>query len=100
MDTLRAELSAAQKTLEGLGYTYHGGELWKPPLGRAPGFALVDRLNAKLEAAKEALTPSAETKTAYMSEVKNGDSFVSWTAIKEIMRMIRTRWEAVNGRPE
>lgn len=25
---------AAIKTLEHLGYTYHGGELWKPPLGK------------------------------------------------------------------
>ena len=25
---------AAQRTLEHLGYTYHGGELWKPPLGQ------------------------------------------------------------------
>lgn len=25
---------AAARTLELLGYTYHGGELWKPPLGQ------------------------------------------------------------------
>jgi hypothetical protein len=30
------ERSAAMKTLEHLGYTYHGGEHWKPPLGAAP----------------------------------------------------------------
>lgn len=27
---------AAVKTLENLGYTYHGGEVWKPPLGPKP----------------------------------------------------------------
>lgn len=28
-----ATTQAALRTLDGLGYTYHGGELWKPPLG-------------------------------------------------------------------
>ena len=35
-----------------------------------------------------ALTPSSLTKAAYMSEVKDGRSYVSWEAIKEIMEMI------------
>jgi hypothetical protein len=30
---------AAIATLERAGYTYHGAELWKPPLGKAPTFA-------------------------------------------------------------
>ena len=30
--TLNEELIAAIKTLDFLGYTYHGGEQWKPPL--------------------------------------------------------------------
>ena len=29
-------LAAAELTLRGLGYTYHGGALWKPPLGPTP----------------------------------------------------------------
>ena len=29
---------AAVKTLERLGYTYHGGEQWKPSLGEKPDF--------------------------------------------------------------
>lgn len=28
--------AAAIATLERMGYTYHGAELWKPPLGRRP----------------------------------------------------------------
>jgi hypothetical protein len=28
--------NAAIKTLERIGYTYHGGEEWKPPLGEKP----------------------------------------------------------------
>lgn len=31
--TTTAEQTAAVRTLQLLGYTYHGGELWKPPLG-------------------------------------------------------------------
>lgn len=31
----RAEVFAAIKTLQGLGYTWNGGELWRPPLGKA-----------------------------------------------------------------
>ena len=32
------EHAAAVRTLELIGYTYHGGVLWKPPLGPAPTF--------------------------------------------------------------
>lgn len=28
--------AAAVRTLENLGYTYHGGELWEPPIGEVP----------------------------------------------------------------
>lgn len=31
----REEVFAAIKTLQGLGYTWNGGELWKPPVGQA-----------------------------------------------------------------
>jgi hypothetical protein len=30
--------AAAVKTLQRLGYTYHGAELWKPPLGKPPAY--------------------------------------------------------------
>lgn len=35
---LRNEVIAAVKTVQGLGYTFHGGEQWKPPLGPARVF--------------------------------------------------------------
>ena len=35
MKQLERKLSAAMSTLEHLGYTYHGGELWKPPIAEA-----------------------------------------------------------------
>jgi len=37
---------AAIRTLTRLGYTYHGGEQWKPPLGKAPAFASAARASA------------------------------------------------------
>jgi hypothetical protein len=33
---------AAQVTLQHLGYTYHGGEQWKPPLGKPPAYLTWD----------------------------------------------------------
>ena len=32
------EVKAAKATLINLGYTYHGGEMWKPPLGQPPAY--------------------------------------------------------------
>lgn len=65
-------------------------------------------VTAERDALLEALTPSAETKAAYMGEFKvsfpsvdeDGEEAltvadVPWTAIKEIMRAIRSRAEAI-----
>ena len=46
---MQIELSAI-RTLDKLGYTYHGGELWKPPIGEKPTFtqpAEVNRVHEK-----------------------------------------------------
>jgi hypothetical protein len=43
---LIAGAQAAVKTLDRLGYTYHDGEMWKPPLGKAPAFSAPDLLDA------------------------------------------------------
>ena len=60
-----------------------------------------DRLMAEKDAEiarlREALTPSAETKAAYWSEVEcdcpteTWRHYVPWTSIKQIMKMIRAR---------
>ena len=34
----RTKESAAVETLEGEGYTWNGGQLWKPPIGKAPAY--------------------------------------------------------------
>ena len=51
----QAEMDAAQSTLMRLGYTYHGGQLWKPPLGEAPRFDLLDALQSELAKARESI---------------------------------------------
>lgn len=48
---------AAVLTLASLGYTYDGGEQWKPPVGNPPAFDLIDSLRdsiAELERANAA----------------------------------------------
>lgn len=60
--TTHSAASAAIKTLQGLGYTHSGGEIWKPPIGQAPNFDLIDNLRtriARLEA--ELVTEAGRT---------------------------------------
>jgi len=49
---------AACRTLEHSGYTYHGGELWKPPLGSCP-MPLLEQIEA-LQAENESLKAQIE----------------------------------------
>lgn len=67
-------------------------------IAMAPDLAAeVLRLRAEVERLTEALTPSCDTKAAYMGEIhcdcptENWKHFVPWTSIKEIMAMIRAR---------
>jgi len=46
---------AAVQTLQRLGYTWRGGELWAPPIGKRPDFNLIDRLKAERDDARSAL---------------------------------------------
>jgi len=41
--------ASAVRTLERMGYTHEGGELWKPPLGEEPDWDLVRELGNKLK---------------------------------------------------
>lgn len=42
------ELESAERTLNQLGYTNQGGELWKPPIGKPVNFGLVEQLQIKM----------------------------------------------------
>ena len=58
---------------------------------------LMAEKDAEISRLREALTPSAETKAAYWSEVEcdcpteTWRHYVPWTSIKQIMKMIRAR---------
>ena len=71
-----------------------------PPVGfvlRAEHDRLMAEKGAEIARLREALTPSAETKAAYWSEVEcdcpteTWRHYVPWTSIKQIMKMIRAR---------
>jgi hypothetical protein len=51
-----AALHAAARTLKARGYTYNGGEHWRPPLGQKPNFKLLDSLHAELARYQEGHT--------------------------------------------
>jgi len=55
MSYIEQKQIAAGKTLEKLGYTWQGGELWKPPLGANPLPLLtrIDQLQAEVEALRK-----------------------------------------------
>jgi|GEM_PF-2090464 len=50
---------AAVATLENLGYTHEGGSLWKPPLGKAPDFNMLDSLRARAASLEDQLIAQA-----------------------------------------
>ena len=56
LDTIEAQskqiesMNSAEKTLRQMGYTNEGGEYWKPPLGKAPDFDLLNSLHMQIEA--------------------------------------------------
>ena len=47
-DSAEQAAMAAILTLQGKGYTYHGGQLWKPPIGNKPDFDLLDAAEATI----------------------------------------------------
>lgn len=47
------ETAAAIATLTDMGYTYSGGQHWKPPIGKKPDFDLIDRLRCQLEVSED-----------------------------------------------
>jgi hypothetical protein len=48
-----AAIEAAIATLTAMGYTYNGGQAWKPPIGKKPDFGLIDRLRCQLEVSED-----------------------------------------------
>jgi hypothetical protein len=87
-----------------MGHPHH----WKTAATLRALAAERDALKARAEAAeaevarlREALTPSGDTKAAYMGEIKDPETkrHVSWTAIKMIMSMISARAALQGDKP-
>lgn len=69
--TTQPEASAAIKTLQSIGYTYQGGEFWKPPIGKAPNFDLIDSLHARIaELNAQQAVPRVVTEQMHVAAVK------------------------------
>jgi hypothetical protein len=60
---------AAVATLENLGYTHEGGSLWKPPLGKAPDFNMLDSLRARAASLEDQLIAQANRAVIAEQEV-------------------------------
>lgn len=67
----RTKEGAAVETLESKGYTWHGGELWKPPLGKAPAYITGEQTRSELLQRAEKLADDAE---ALAERVSRGDT--------------------------
>lgn len=52
---IHGRMAKAEKSLHLAGYTDHGGELWKPPLGKRPDFEGMAALRAERDAAHVAI---------------------------------------------
>ena len=55
-----AHAKAAIATLTSLGYTWIGGEQWKPPIGKAPDFNLLDAKNARIAELEDQLAAAPQ----------------------------------------
>jgi hypothetical protein len=73
------QFKAAVATLEHHGFTWNGGEQWKPPLGLPPAFISNDRaeLEQYRKAAGEKVTPDYQSFEQWW-ERENGQPFESW----------------------
>lgn len=66
----RTKESAAVETLESKGYTWNGGQLWKPPIGNAPAYIAGDKPKSELLQRAEKL---AEDTAALALRVQDDD---------------------------
>lgn len=97
--------AAALKTLEHLGYTWVGGEQWKPPIGKAPDFSLLDaknariaELEARLAAAPQAVQLSeSRGQRVYVAGPMTGIPDYNFPAFNAAASMLRAKgWHVEN----
>ncbi len=93
----RAKTRAANRTLEFLGYTYHGGEQYKPPLGNPPAFKCkyekIDTSKVKLW---ELMQAEEEESVCFYDSVKNevgGAALVEVYNNNTLYRKVAVTWQ-------
>lgn len=84
------QLRAAAATLEKLGYTYHGGEVWKPPLGKPPHWALQPYQSAVM-AMVDAARPSVREDDLPLPEWAERQVAPDWLAYLQLHAQLCTR---------
>lgn len=84
------QLRAAAATLEKLGYTYHGGEVWKPPLGKPPHWALQPYQLAVM-AMVDATNPSIPEDDLPLPEWAERQVIPDWRADLQLHAQLCTR---------
>lgn len=106
----RLRATAGYQRMENGYYNFLGDSLSGAAVTIDRLLAEVERLRAKTYRLQEALTPSADTKAAYIGEFSHRvrsmsddgeeqyfDAAVPWTTIKEIMAAIRARAALEDG---
>ncbi len=63
---------SAKRTLESLGYTDNGGELWKPPIGPKPNFSLMDSYRQRIAELEESNAQVIQSRDHYKRMVEEG----------------------------
>lgn len=65
------EQSSAVATLKAMGYTYHGAEMWKPPVGEKPAGVVLDVLEERVEALTEVVKAVQEQNRALFAYLRD-----------------------------
>lgn len=65
------EQSSAVATLKAMGYTYHGAELWKPPVGEKSASVVLDVLEERVEALTEVVKAVQEQNRALFAYLRD-----------------------------
>ncbi|HHT0132163.1 TPA: hypothetical protein ACTW38_004342 [Klebsiella michiganensis] len=73
---------SAKRTLESLGYTDNGGELWRPPIGPKPNFSLMDSYRHRIaELESRTVTVKLSSERFRYGESDYDDGYVNgWNA--------------------
>ena len=82
----------AKRTLESLGYTDNGGELWKPPVGPKPNFSLMDSYRRRVAELEFIRTSADKVQREFAAELGcAGDNESILQAIEDLKQQAESR---------